>query len=149
LYNVTGNPDIFVYLVKRISTDEGFNLSGDYIAGMVGADYFNAHFKRKTFDSNTAYYSLRYLHSRNPGEIKLTMWVKLGNDRSVIGRHVVNTPQEVEVSLGQAIETGRMNGLNDPLSGYPVLNRRCVMLASCMGTHTYRAGLQCSYDLRR
>ena len=123
LYNVTGNPDLAVYLVRRISADEGFNISDDYIAGMVGTDYFNAHFKRKTFDSNakTAYYSFSYLHSRNPGEIELSMWVKLGNDRSVIGQHMVTTPQEVEVSLEQAIETGRMNGLNDPLSGYPVL----------------------------
>jgi hypothetical protein len=53
-------------------------------------------------------------------ELELTMWVRLGNDRRVIGQYMVSTAQEVEVSLEQAIEIGRMNGLKEPLSGYPV-----------------------------
>jgi len=120
--NVTGNPDLSVFLVKRILADEGFNISDDCIRGMVGTDYFNVHFKRKTFNSNTktAHYSFNYpQHSED--EIGLTMWAKLGNDRRVIGQHVVTTAQEVEVGLDRAIEIGRMNGLNDPISGYPVL----------------------------
>lgn len=121
LYNVTGNPNLSVNLVKRISADEGFKISDGYIVGMVGADYFNAHFNRENSDpdTNTAFYSFNYPLSQD--DIQLTMWVKLGNDRRVIGRHIVTTPQEVEVSLERAIEIGRMNGLQDPLSGHPVL----------------------------
>jgi len=47
--------------------------------------------------------------------------MRLGNDRNVIGRHVVTTPQEITVSEEQAIDIGRKKGLKDPLSGAPVL----------------------------
>ena len=123
VYNVTGNPDLTVFLVKIISPEEGFSISDEHVVGMVGSDYFNAHFKQKSFDSNsnTAYYTYIYRYSHNPGDIELTMWVRLGNDRSVTGQHVVTTPQEITVSVEQAIDIGRENELNEPLSGSPVL----------------------------
>jgi hypothetical protein len=122
VYNVTGNPDLTVFLVKRISPEEGFRISDDHIVGMVGNDYFNAHFKPKSFDSNSniAYYTYNH-QSPNPGDIELTMWTRLGNDRSVTGQHVVTTPQEITVSVEQAKDMGRKNGLNEPLSVSPVL----------------------------
>ena len=123
VYNVTGNPDLTVFLVKKIFPEEGFGISDEYIMGMVGRDYFDAHFKRKSFESNTAYYSYIYGYSHNPGagNIELSMWVRLGNDRTVTGQHVVTTPQEITVSMEQGIDIGRQNGLKDPLSGAPVL----------------------------
>ncbi|MCK4731333.1 MAG: PGF-CTERM sorting domain-containing protein [Methanophagales archaeon] len=123
VYNVTSNPDFTVFLVKRISPEEGFSISDEHVVGRVRSDYFNAHFKHKSFDSNsnTAYYTYTYRYSHNPGDIELTMWVRLGNDRSVTGQHVVTTPQEITVSVEQAIDIGRKNGLDDPLSGSPVL----------------------------
>lgn len=123
VYNVTGNPDFTVFLVKKTLPEEGFSISDKYIVGMVGRDYFDAHFKRESFESNTAYYSFFYGYSHNPcaGDIELSMWVRLGNDRSVIGQHVVTSPQEITVSREQAIDIGRENGLKDPLSGAPVL----------------------------
>ena len=121
LYNVTGNPDLSVYLMKRISADERFRIVDHYIVGLVGMDYFNAHFTKKKFqpDTNTAYYLFRYRYSEN--EIELPLWVRLGNDRIVTGSSVVNTPQEVTVGLDQALDIARMNGLQDPRSGYPVV----------------------------
>ena len=121
VYNVTGNPDFTVFLVKKILLEEGFGISDKYIVGMVGRDYFDAHFKRKSFESNIAYYSYIYGYSHNPGDIELSMWVRLGNDRSVIGQHVVTTPQEITVSEEQAIDIAKKNGLKDPLSAAPVL----------------------------
>jgi len=123
VYNVTGNPDLTVFVVKKILPEEGFSISDEYIMGMVGRDYFDAHFKRKSFESNTAYYSYIYGYSHNPstGNIGLSMWVRLGNDRSVIGRHVVTSPQEITVSEVQAIDIAKKNGLKDPLSAAPVL----------------------------
>ncbi len=121
VYNVTGNPDLTVFVVKKILPEEGFSISDEYIMGMVGRDYFDAHFKRKSFESNTAYYSYIYGYSHNPGDIELSMWVRLGNDRSVTGQHVVTSPQEITVSEEQAIDIGRKNGLKDPLSAAPVL----------------------------
>ena len=123
VYNVTGNPDLTVFLVKQIIPEEGFHIADEYIVGMVGTDYFDAHFKRKSFESNTAYYSFFYGYSHNPGagDIELSMWVRLGNDRSVIGQHVVTTPQEITVSEEQAIDIAKKNGLKDPLSAAPVL----------------------------
>jgi hypothetical protein len=121
VYNVTGNPDLTVFVVKKIFSEEGFGIADKYIVDMVGRDYFDAHFKRESFESNTAHYTYLYGYSHNPGEIKLPMWVRLGNDRSVIGQHVVTTPQEITVSVEQAIDIGRKNGLKDPLSGAPVL----------------------------
>jgi hypothetical protein len=122
VYNVTGNPDLSVLLVKRISTDEGFSRSDEYVVGLVGMEYFTAHFTKQNFDANpTAHYTFTYQYSEAEGKIELPMWVKLGYDRSVIGQYVVTTPQEIKVSLGAAKEIGRTNGLQDPLSGYPVL----------------------------
>ena len=123
VYNVTGNPDLTVFVVKKILPEEGFSISDEYIMGMVGRDYFDAHFKRKSFESNTAYYSYIYGYSHNPGtgNIGLSMWVRLGNDRSVTGQHVVTTPQEITVSREQAIDIAKKNGLKDPLSAAPVL----------------------------
>jgi hypothetical protein len=121
LYNVTGNPDLSVYLMKRISADEGFRISDNYIVGLVGIAYFNAHFRKETFDSdsNTAHYTFRYHYSGE--EIELPLWVKLRNDRTVTDSSVVNTPQEVAIGLDQALEIARTNGLQDPRSGYPVV----------------------------
>ncbi|NMG83210.1 MAG: hypothetical protein GIS02_03260 [Methanosarcinales archaeon] len=121
LYNVTGNPDLSVFLVKRITPDEGFRISDDYIIGMVGVEYYNAHFKKKAFDSNTNIASYSFSYHYLIDKIGLTLWVKLGYDRSVIGKHVVTTAQEVKVSLEQAIEIGRTNGLSDTISGHPVV----------------------------
>ena len=121
VYNVTGNPDLTVFLVKKIQPEEGFGIADKYIVDMVGKDYFDAHFKRKSFESNTAHYSYIYGYSHNPGDIELSMWVRLGNDRRVIGQHVVTTPQEITVSMEQAIDIGRKNGLEEPLSAAPVL----------------------------
>lgn len=121
VYNVTGNPDLTVFVVKKILPEEGFSISDEYIMGMVGRDYFDAHFKRKSFESNTAYYSYIYGYSHNPGDIELSMWVRLGNDRSVTGQHVVTSPQEITVSEEQAIDIAKKNGLKDPLSAAPVL----------------------------
>ena len=122
VYNVTGNPDLSVLLVKRIAEEEGFRLADEYIVEQVGIEYFTTHFSPRTFDVNTstAYYTFNYPLSEKK-DIELTMWVKLGTDRNVIGRHVITTPQEVTVSLEQAMEIGRKSGLHDPLSGYPVL----------------------------
>ncbi|NQE06370.1 hypothetical protein C5S32_10925 [ANME-1 cluster archaeon GoMg1] len=125
VYNVTGNQDLTVFLVKQMLPEEGFRIADEYIMGMVGKDYFDAHVKRKAFQANTAHYSYTYVYegSHNPGtcNIGLSMWVRLGNDRNVIGQHVVTTPQEVTVSEEQAIDIGRVNGLKDPLSAAPVL----------------------------
>jgi len=121
LYNVTGNPDLSVFIVKRITSDEGFRISDDYIIRMVGIEYYNAHFKKKAFDSSTNIASYSFSYPYPPDKIELTLWVKLGYDRSVIGKHVVTTAQEVKVSLEQAIEIGRINGLNDTISGHPVV----------------------------
>ena len=121
VYNVTGNPDLTVFLVKKILPEEGFGIADEYIVGMVGKDYFDAHFKREAFESNTAHYSYIYGYSHTPGNIVLSMWVRVGNDRNVIGQHVVTTPQEITVSIGQAIGIGRRNGLKEPLSATPIL----------------------------
>lgn len=122
VYNVTGNPDLSVFLVKRISEEEGFRLADEYIVEQVGIEYFSMHFSPRKFDVNTStvYYTFNYPLSEKK-DIELTMWVKLGTDRSVIGRHIVTTPQEVTVSLEQAMEIGLKNGLQEPRSGYPVL----------------------------
>jgi len=123
VYNVTGNQDLTVFLVKQILPEEGFCISGEYIMGMVGRDYFDAHFERKSFESNTAYYAFFYGYSHNhgTGNIGLSMWIRLGNDRNVIGRHVVTLPQEITVSMEQAIDIAKKNGLQDPLSAAPAL----------------------------
>ena len=121
LYNVTGNPDLSVFLVKRITSDEGFRISDDYIIGMVGIEYYNTHFKKKAFNSNTNIASYSFSYNYLTDKIELTMWVKPGYDRKVISKHVVTTAQEVKVSLEQAIEIGRTNGLNDTISGHPVV----------------------------
>ena len=121
VYNVTGNPDLTVFVVKQIFPEEGFGIADEYIMGMVGRDYFDAHLKRKLFESNTAHYSYIYGYSHNPGEIELPMCVQVGNDRNVIGQHVVTTPQEITVSVEQAIDIAKKNGLKDPLSAAPVL----------------------------
>lgn len=121
VYNVTGNPYLTVFVVKQIIPEEGFRIADEYIVGMVGRDYFDVHFKRKSFESNTAYYSFVYRYSHNPGDIWLSMWVRLGNDRSVTGQHVVTSPQAITVSMEQAIDIAKKNELKDPLSAVPVL----------------------------
>jgi hypothetical protein len=122
VYNVTDNPDLTVLLVKKISPEEGFRISDEHIVNMVGRDYFDAHFEKKVFESNTAHYLYRYLHNSSEEEmIELSMWVRLGYDRSVIGRHVVTSPQEITVSAEQAIDISRNKGLEDHLSAAPVL----------------------------
>ena len=121
VYNVTRSSDLTVFLVKAIYPEEGFGISDRYIEDMVGRAYFDAHFKRKSFESNTAYYAYTYGSSPGSRDVALSMWVRLGNDRSVIERHVVTTPQEITVSREQALEVGRKRGLKDPLSGSPVL----------------------------
>ena len=62
VYNVTGNPDLSVSLVKRISEEEGFRLADAYIVEQVGIAYFTTHFSPRTFDVNTstAYYTFKY-----------------------------------------------------------------------------------------
>ena len=121
VYNVTGNPDLTVFVVKKILPEEGFGIADKYIVDMVGRAYFDARFRRESFESNIAHYTYIYEYSHNPGDIELPMWVRIGNDRSVTGQHVVTTPQEITVSVEQAIDIGRKNGLKDPLSGAPVL----------------------------
>lgn len=122
VYNVTDNPDLTVLSVKKISPEEGFRISDEHIVNMVGWDYFDAHFEKKVFESNTAHYLYRYLHNSSEEEmIELSMWVRLGYDRSVIGQHVVTEPQEITLNAEQAMDISRNKGLEDPLSAAPVL----------------------------
>ncbi len=136
VFNVTAagsptnlNSNLTVLLVKKMLPEEGFGVADKFLVALLGSEYFNAHFTRRSFDSNskaaggTAYYS--YLH--NSTEIELSFWVRLGNDRSVTGQHTVSTPQEITVTAEQAKEIAREKGLGleqgrkDPLSAAPVL----------------------------
>ena len=126
LYNVSNNPDFTVSLALRITPDEGFGITDIYLKELLGSDYFLTHFKQERFDgtTNTAHYS--FVYSLPGDELVLPMWVRLSYERTVIGRGVVITPQEIAIPRAQAEELARQQGVPDPVSSSPILKNGII-----------------------
>ncbi|MGC9444868.1 MAG: hypothetical protein ACP5E9_08115 [Candidatus Methanospirareceae archaeon] len=122
VYTVSDNPDLTVSLVLRITADEGFALADEYLKDLLGTAYVRAHFSPERFDgtTNTVHYS--YAYSLPGDELVLPMWIRLSyEERAVIGRQVVTTPQEIIVTRAQAETLARQQGVPDPISSSLVL----------------------------
>jgi hypothetical protein len=126
VYNVTDNPDLVVSLTLRISPDEGFAIADEYLRGLLGTRYFNAHVTPERFDNttNTAHYTFAY--SLPDDELVLPMWVQLSYERTVAGCQVVNAPQGIAVTRAEAEELAGQQGVPDPVSSYPVLRNGII-----------------------
>ncbi|RMD86194.1 MAG: hypothetical protein D6808_03870 [Candidatus Dadabacteria bacterium] len=128
IFSVKENPDITVILAKRITEEEGFRIADSFIINHTGEDYFNEHFRRKSFDGYKATYT--YLPWTN-ASYKITMWILLNDERNISEHKVVQSPQEVKISRKAALDTSRREGIKEPLSCslVPVNGRlywRCV-----------------------
>jgi hypothetical protein len=126
VYNVTDNPDLAVSLTLRISPDEGFAIADEYLRGLLGTKYFNAHVTPERFDSttNTAHYTFAY--SLPDDELVLPMWVQLSYERTVTGCQVVNAPQKIAVTRAEAEELARQQGVPEPFSSSPVIRNGII-----------------------
>lgn len=121
VYSVKDNPELSVFLIKKLSADEGFDISNDYIINKLGIDYFKDHFIQKKFEldpnseSGTAYYTYK------AGDIELTQWTKIGEDRKMKQQYLLNEPQKININKEQAINISMDKGLIEPLTAFPVL----------------------------
>jgi hypothetical protein len=128
VYNVTDNPNLTVSLTLRISPDEGFAIANEYLLGLLGTRYFNAHVTPERFESttNTAHYSFAYPLPGDGDEIVLPMWVQLSYERTVTGCQVVNAPQKIAVMRAEAEELARQQGVPEPFSSSPVIRNGII-----------------------
>jgi hypothetical protein len=126
VYNVTDNPDLAVSLTLRITPEEGFAIADEYLRGLLGTRYFNAHVTPERFDNttNTAHYTFAY--SLPDDELVLPMWVQLSYERAVTGCQVVNAPQKIAVTRAEAEELARQQGVPEPISSSPALRNGII-----------------------
>lgn len=110
-YEVKENPSVLVYLVKRISPEEGFGIADRYIAERVGEEYFKKHYQRKSFSDNTASYVFTITGSAT---YRIGMWLRLSDERKVVKKHVLLEPQEVRVKAREAVEIALARGVPQP-----------------------------------
>ena len=145
VYNVSNNPDLTVSLVLMITQDEGFAIADKYLKDLLGTAYFSAHFTPERFDAatNTVYYSFAY--SLPGDELVLPMWIRLSYERTVTGRRVVTTPQEIMISRAQAEELAGQEGVPDPVSSSPVLKNGII----CWRVVWQHTPTKEDYDLQR
>ncbi|MFQ6062802.1 MAG: hypothetical protein ACE5J9_06460 [Methanosarcinales archaeon] len=121
VYSVKDNPNLSVFMIKKLSAEEGFDISKDYIINKLGRDYFKNYFVQKKFDlypnsaSGTAYYTYK------AEDIELTQWIKIGENREVKQQYLLNEPQKININKEQAIKISKDNGLIEPLTASPVL----------------------------
>jgi hypothetical protein len=126
VYNVTDNPDLAVSLTLRISPEEGFAITDEYLRGLLGTRYCSAHVTPERFDNttNTAHYTFAY--SLPDDELVLPMWVQLSYERTVTGYQVVNAPQKIAVTRAEAEELARQQGVPEPVSSSPALRNGII-----------------------
>jgi hypothetical protein len=113
VYEVEENPNVLVYLVKRITSEEGFGIADRYIVERVGEEYFKKHYPRKSFDGNTARYTFTITGS---AIYKIGMWLRLDDERKVAKRHVLLEPQEVKIKSEEAKKIAAAKGVPDPMN---------------------------------
>jgi hypothetical protein len=112
VYEVEENPNVLVYLVKKITPEEGFGIADRYIVERVGEEYFKEHYQRKAFDGNTARYTFTITGS---AIYKIGMWLRLDDERKVAKRHVLLEPQEVKVKSEEATKIAAAKGVPEPM----------------------------------
>lgn len=113
VYEVKENPNVLVYLVKKITPEEGFGIADRYIAGKVGDGYFKKHYQRKGFGDNTARYTFRIDGSAT---YEMEMWLRLDDERNIAGKHVLLEPQEVKVKAEEAKKTALAKDVLEPVN---------------------------------
>lgn len=111
-YSAAGNQQVLVYLVKKITPEEGFGIADGYIARKVGEEYFKLHYRRTAFEDNVA----RYIFTINgSGAYNMDMWVRVSDERGIEGKHALLEPQKVKVKAAEAEEISSEKGIPGPV----------------------------------
>jgi len=146
VYNGSNNPDLTVWLVLRITAEEGFAIADEYLKNLLGTAYVSAHVTPERFDAatNTVHYAGTYsLHGDEL--VLLPLWIQLSYERTVTGRQVVIAPQEIAVTRAQAEELARLQGVPDPVSSSLILKNGSI----CWRVLWQHTPIAEDYDLQR
>jgi len=112
VYGVEDNPEVYVYLVKNITSAEGFDIADKYIKTRVGQKYFEGHYQRKSFSNNTA----SYIFSINgSGAYSMEMWIQFDDERRVERKNVLLEPEEVKIKRENAAQKAISIGVPEPM----------------------------------